>query len=119
MQIESQKYLYDIQQAVHLLTQFCIGKAWPDYQQDALLRSGVERQFEIIGEALNQLLKIDPPVVSRISDYRRIIAFRHILIHGYATVDDRIVWGVIERDLPRLRLEVAALMDEAASSDGG
>ena len=68
-----------------------------------MLRSAVERQFEIIGEALNQLSKVDPEVASRIPELRRIVAFRNILIHGYATVDDALVWQALVDKLPGLR----------------
>ena len=68
-----------------------------------MLRSAVERQFEIIGEALNQLSKVDPEVASRIPELRRIVAFRNILIHGYATVDDALVWQALVDKLPGLQ----------------
>jgi uncharacterized protein with HEPN domain len=95
-----------------LLEQFTAGKNFADYQADALLRSAVERQFEIIGEAMTRLAKIDPEIAGRITDHRRIIAFRNILIHGYAEIDDRIVWGVLERNLPPLRAELDTLLAE-------
>jgi len=77
------------------------------------LRSAVERQFQIIGEALNQLSKIDLRAADRITDYRRIIAFRNILIHGYAEIDDRIVWGVVEGQLSQLKRDVNALLTDS------
>jgi uncharacterized protein with HEPN domain len=77
-----------------------------------MLRSAVERQFEIIGEALGQLARVDESVAARITDYRRIIAFRNILVHGYAQVDDRLVWDIAETLLPALHREVAALLKE-------
>jgi hypothetical protein len=58
-----------------------------------MLRAAVERQFEIIGEALRRLLSEDRETAERISQHKRIIAFRNILTHG-AEVDDRIVWGI-------------------------
>lgn len=67
-------------------------------------------RFEIIGEALNKLMRLDPDLASRITDYRRIIAFRNVLIHGYADVDDRIVWGVLTGRLAQLREEVGHLL---------
>ena len=76
-----------------------------------MLRSAVGRQFEIIGEALNQLLKIDAETASQITDHRHIIAFRNILIHGYAQIDHRLVWGVVELNIPILISEVRALLD--------
>ena len=108
--LEVSKYLFDIQQACDLLLQFTRGKSFEDYSADPLLRSAVERQFEIVGEALHQLLRLDPHYISRISDTRRIIAFRNRLIHGYDSLAEEIVWGVIETNLPVLRREVAALL---------
>jgi uncharacterized protein with HEPN domain len=80
---------------------------------DELLRSAVERQFEIIGEALAGLARDEPDVAAGIPDHRRIIAFRNILIHGYATVDDKIVWGVVEGNLPALRKAVDSLLGDS------
>ena len=110
MRLEARKYLFDIQQAVDRITRFCEGKKFEDYRGDDLLRSAVERQFEIMGEALSQLAKDDPAVAEQITDYRKIIAFRNILIHAYATVDDRIVWGVVEGDLPALWASLRRLL---------
>jgi uncharacterized protein with HEPN domain len=113
MQLEARKYLFDIQQAAQRIARFCQGRRFDDYQADELLRSAVERQFEIMGEALSQLARHDPDVAERVADYRKIIAFRNILIHAYATVDDRIVWGVVEGDLPALRASLAVLLPES------
>jgi uncharacterized protein with HEPN domain len=82
-------------QAARSLERFTSGKTFSDYEADALLRSATERQFEIIGEALRRLSKEDPATATRIREHARIIAFRNILIHGYAEVDDRIVWAVL------------------------
>jgi uncharacterized protein with HEPN domain len=115
MQLESKKYLFDIKQAASLLADFTRGKAFADFQGDPLLRSAVERQFEIIGEALTRLAKLDPETASRISEHRRIIAFRNILIHGYAQIDERLVWGVLDAKLPTLAREVSNLLGEQTS----
>ena len=112
MQVEAKKYLYDIQQATVNVTQFTAGKSFDGYEQDAMLRAAVERQFEIIGEALAQLAKLDRTVAERISEHNRVIAFRNILIHGYADVDDQLVWDIVQTKLPVLRREVEALLKE-------
>ena len=111
-QLDIRKYLFDINEACELLIQFTAGKTFSDYSTDPMLRSAVERQFEIIGEALAQVLRLDPSLRSRISDTGRIIAFRNRLIHGYSSVADDIVWGILEANLPSLRKEVATLMKE-------
>jgi uncharacterized protein with HEPN domain len=89
------------------------GKTLADYCADPLLRSAVKRQFEIIGEALNQALLLDPYLANCSSDTRRIIAFRNRLMHAYASIADAVVWGVLEANLPILHREVDALLREA------
>ncbi len=110
MRLESKKYLYDIAAAAGSAIEFVSGKSFSDYTSDLILRSAVERQLEIVGEALAQLARTDPATASRISEYQRIIAFRNILIHGYAEIDHRIVWNVLELKLPKVRREAEALL---------
>lgn len=112
MRLEARKYLYDIQRAVSLLREFTASKTFVDYERDAMLRAAVERKFEIIGEAVAQLAKVDEVVVARISEYQHIIAFRNVLIHGYADVDNRLVWEVLETNLPALEREIEFLLEE-------
>ncbi len=110
MRLEVKKYLHDVRQAATALAEFTQGKTFADYTCEAMLRAAVERQFEIIGEALAQLAKKDASAAARITEYQRIIAFRNILIHGYADVDNRLVWDIVETKLPTLRREVEALL---------
>ena len=110
MRLESKKYLYDILQAARNLQQFIQGKTFPDYEADALIRAAVERQFEIIGEALRRISKEDSAAAVQIHEHERIIAFRNILIHGYAEVDHRIVWDILQSKLPTLLREVESLL---------
>jgi uncharacterized protein with HEPN domain len=109
---ETKKYLFDIAEACDLIAQFTRGKTLIDYQNDPLLRSGVERQLEIIGEALNQAIQHNPDVAGMISNSSRIVSFRNRLIHGYATVSDEVVWGVMETSLPVLTREVKGLLEK-------
>ncbi len=113
MQPDSRKLLWDATQAADRLARFAGGRTLDDYLSDELLRAGVERQFEIIGEALAQLRNNDPDTAELIPDLRQIIAFRNILAHGYASVNDRTVWGVTEGGLADLRHSLRALLDQA------
>jgi uncharacterized protein with HEPN domain len=106
------KLLFDIKQAGELITAFIHGKSHQDYQGDRMLQSAVERQFEIIGEALRQAVDIDPGLSGRLSAARRIIDFRNRLIHGYADVSTDVVWGILEERLPLLMTEVRKLLNE-------
>jgi len=76
MRLESKKYLYDIARAAALATEFVANKSFSEYASDLMLRSAVERQLEIVGEALAQLARTDPATASQISEHKRIIAFR-------------------------------------------
>jgi uncharacterized protein with HEPN domain len=102
--------LEDIRQAAELILQFTAGKSFADYDSDALLRSGVERQFEIIGEAVNRLSKIDPSISAGLPDTPRIVAFRNILVHGYDVVDNHVVWDVIQGNPEPLHARVVSLL---------
>ncbi|MGB5199663.1 MAG: HepT-like ribonuclease domain-containing protein [Sedimenticolaceae bacterium] len=109
---DAAKLIWDAQQALQRIQRFVARKDFAAYQSDELLRSAVERQFEILGEALNQLSRLDPNMAEKVPDLPRIVAFRNILIHGYASVDDRLVWGVVESRLEPLLDVVAALLSE-------
>jgi uncharacterized protein with HEPN domain len=112
MRPDAKKYLYDIRQAMDLIVTFTANERFSDYEADAMLRSAVERQFEIAGEALTQLARLDQAKASRVADYRQIIAFRNILVHGYAQVDNRLVLDIIESKVAALRRDVLALLEE-------
>ena len=105
-------HLYDVAQACDLLVRFTEGKTFDNYAADPMLRSAVERQFEIVGEALKRALDVDRSLAERISDSARIVAFRNRLIHGYAAVSDEVVWGVVEANLVTLRREVHTLLED-------
>lgn len=104
--------LYDVARACELLERFTAGKSFEDYAVDPMLRSAVERQFEIVGEALKRAVDLDGGLAEAITGTARIIAFRHRLIHGYATVSDEVVWGIVEGSLARLHGEVTALLGD-------
>jgi uncharacterized protein with HEPN domain len=101
-----------MQKAASLIHQFTAERTYEAYIADVMFRSAVKRQFEIVGEALTQLTKLDATLAARITEHRQIIAFRNILIHGYAIVNHRLVWGVIVNELPTLRREVNELLNE-------
>jgi uncharacterized protein with HEPN domain len=104
-------YLRDILDAAEAIAQFLKNADLAEFEASDLLRSAVERKFEIIGEALNLLAKLDPEIVKRVSDWRDIVAFRNILVHGYATIDQSLVWRAQETSLPVLLAEVAAILE--------
>ncbi|MHC4121108.1 MAG: HepT-like ribonuclease domain-containing protein [Planctomycetota bacterium] len=111
MQPEVRKYLYDVCQACEALLGFIRDKSLEDYNADLLLRSGVERQLMIIGEALSQAERIDPDLPHAISDIRQIINLRNVIVHGYATVENETIWGIVQEDVLDLREQVKILLE--------
>lgn len=110
MQPKTPKLLEDIRDAAAFIRESVRGKTLDDYHADRLLRQAIERNFEIIGEAIKRLAEHDPGIVARIGDYRQIISFRNVLIHGYDLVDHALVWNTIDEQVPALLDEVGALM---------
>ena len=111
MERKVKKYLYDIVDAINLIDEF-IGdnRNFNLYQQNQMLKKAVEREFEIIGEALNRILKID--VNFSISHTRNIIGLRNHIIHAYDNIVDEIIWGIVNKNLPDLKNEVEKLLKD-------
>lgn len=104
-----EKYLYDIKESIDSIDEYLGDKRdFFEYKRNKLLRRGVERELEIIGEAINRILEINPDI--EISEARRIVDLRNWVIHGYDKVDDTIIWGIISRDLPQLKKQVDKLL---------
>ena len=112
MRLEAKKLLFDMRRASELVLRFTHGKSLQDYESDQLLRSAVERQFQIVGEALYQLDEMFPDVAHRITSWKDIIRFRHVLVHGYDKIDDDTVWGIIKGDLATLQSDLDAMLAE-------
>ena len=114
MQREVLKYLHDIKESIDSINEY-LGdtRDFEIYQSNKLLRRGIERELEIIGEATNRILKIDRNI--QISDSRRVVDLRNWVIHGYDKVDDVIIWGILSRDIPKLDDQVTQLLDSQRS----
>lgn len=113
MQRKTPKLLEDVRDAAAFILESVASQTQDTFARDRLRRQAVERNFEIIGEALNRLSRADPDVSARLGDTPRIVAFRNILIHGYDIVDHEVVWEVIQHDLPELLKRIERLLSEA------
>ena len=105
-------WLYDILNAIMEIESFFTDgtKEFVKYQNDIRTKRAVERNVEIIGEALNRILKFDETIV--ISNSRKIVDTRNRIIHGYDTVSDDVIWGIVIKHLPILRIEIQNLVGE-------
>jgi uncharacterized protein with HEPN domain len=111
MQLEIQKYLFDIQTSIDSINEYLGDKRdFNSYKANKLLRRGIERELEIIGEAASKILKIDPNFP--IENARKIVDLRNWVIHGYDKIDDVIIWSIISRQLPILKKQVVKLMGQ-------
>ena len=111
MQPESAALLWDAHRACQRITDFVADRTWAEYQAEVLLRSAVERQFQILGEALNRLSRVDPDLAAQVPDLPRIVAFRNVLVHGYAVIDDVLVWQFAVERVPQLSALLQQLLD--------
>ena len=109
----TKKLLFDVVDSGRSIQAWCQDRDFQDYEADRQFRRAVEREFEIIGEALNRLTDLDEQAASQISDLARIVAFRNRIIHGYDSVDDATVWGIISSHLPVLVSQAERLLQEA------
>ncbi len=112
MQPKLKKWLRDLITACDLILEHTADRSLAEYESDRFLQSGIERNFEIIGEILMRVSRTAPDVTARITDVQDIIGFRNILAHGYDVVDHVRVWRVVQDNLPTLRAEVADVLVE-------
>lgn len=109
MQLEIQKYLFDIQTSIDSINEYLSDKRdFNHYLNNKLLRRGIERELEIIGEAANRILKIDSDI--KIDNAQKIVDLRNWVIHGYDKIDDVIIWGILSKQLPLLKIQVDNLL---------
>ena len=112
MKRDPRAYLSDVIEAGLAIQQAVAGINLDDYRNSRLIRSSVEREFTIIGEALNQLSQRDEDRFSQIDQAPQIISFRNKLTHEYAIINDQLVWGVIQDNLPALLKQCAQLLND-------
>jgi uncharacterized protein with HEPN domain len=112
MDIEIKAWLYDILNAIHEIDSFFIDtpKEFTAYQNDVRTRRAVERNVEIIGEAMNRILQKDSTI--QLSNSRKIVDTRNRIIHGYDSVSDDIIWAIVISHLPALKSEVEKMLNE-------
>ena len=103
------KWLLDVKEAIETIEIF-LGdeRNFYNYQSNLMLKRAVEREFEIIGEAINRILKEDENFV--ISNARRIVNLRNHIIHAYDNVSDEMIWSIIVREVPNLKIEINNLL---------
>jgi uncharacterized protein with HEPN domain len=103
-------WLKDIEQSIHEINEFLPeNRDFFDFQKDLKTRKAVERNIEIIGEAMDRVLKANPDI--QITDSRRIVDTRNRIIHGYDSVSDDVIWLIVNRCLPILEKEVRAFLE--------
>ncbi|MCO5238968.1 MAG: DUF86 domain-containing protein [Chitinophagaceae bacterium] len=112
MSNEIKTWLYDILNAIIEIESFFeeTPKTFANYQNDLRTRRAIERNIEIVGEALNRILKHDEAF--SITNSRKIVDTRNRIIHGYDSVSDEVIWGVVIKHLPVLKTEVEKLLSE-------
>ncbi|MES2627988.1 MAG: HepT-like ribonuclease domain-containing protein [Bacteroidota bacterium] len=109
MGIEIKAWLYDILNAISEIESF-VPSSFDEYMSDVKTRRAVERNLEIIGEAMNRILKKDDSI--NITNARKIVDFRNVIAHSYDSVADKVVWSIIIDQLPKLQEEASVLLGE-------
>jgi len=103
----ARKLLLDLKISCEEILEFSKGKSFEEFSNDRLLQLATEREFEIIGEALVRLERIEEENLQRrIPEYRKIIGFRNILAHGYDIVDEASLWDFVVNRVPELLEQV-------------
>lgn len=112
MNDETRKRLLDALAACRAIEQFVAGREFNAYEQYLMLRSAVERQLEIVGEALSRAADSLPELATTLPDLPLIVGRRNRIVHGYDSVDDELIWDTVKFDVPKLATRLAQLLGE-------
>lgn len=109
------KWLYDIENSILEIESFFFSnpKDFFIYKQNIMLKRATERNLEIIGEAVNKIIKKDPTFLNKITEARSIIGLRNHVIHAYDSVSDENIWSVLINHLPKLKTEIQELIQNS------
>jgi len=109
MQVEIKMWLEDIEKAIAEINEFVPEpRNFKLFEKDLKTKRAVERNIEIIGEAMNRILKVAPKI--QISNSKKIVATRNRIIHGYDSVSNEVLWLIVIRYLPQLEIEIKKLL---------
>lgn len=108
------KWIYDIDFALNEIESFFKDreKDFFEYRKNTMLKRAIERDLEIIGEAVNRILNKDPSFEKNISDAKAIIGLRNQVIHAYDSISDENIWSIIINHVPKLKTEVTKIIEE-------
>ena len=106
------KWLYDIQEAIQEIDSYFSEhpKDFIQYKSNILLKRAIERDLEIIGEAINRILKTDPDFP--IENAKRIVGLRNQIIHAYDSISDETIWAILSKHIPLLKDEINTLIEK-------
>jgi len=110
-------YLADVVDACDAISEALAGVDLATYRERRPVRSAVEREFTVIGEAIAALGRRDPGLATRISHARLIVGFRNRLVHEYPQIDDEAVYSIAQHDVPVLRAECAEFLEQVGGAD--
>jgi uncharacterized protein with HEPN domain len=109
---KSEKLCLDILTAIDEIQDFLAEASLASFTQSRLQQVAIERELEIIGEALNRLERADASLFDQIENGRKIIGMRNVLAHGYDVIDYRILWSTARCDVEPLKNQIQALLNK-------
>ncbi len=118
MRREAGAHLWDAAEAARLVREFASGKTESEFNSDLIVRSAIERQMEILGEAFKRLRRDDADTAARVPGLDRIVGMRNVLAHEYGDIDYEILWRATTTEIPTLIPILNQLVDEARGAAG-
>ncbi len=109
MENKINKFLFDIKESIEAIESYIKNTSFKTYQENKMLRRAVEREFEIIGEAMYRISKLKPEI--QIKNKEAIIGMRNRIIHGYDIVDEEVIWSTVHDHLPTLKSEIKNILN--------